>query len=346
MGGGRTKKRKGRKRENRGEFTKGAPKIKMSYDDLARVHHAAKSQVYAQVGWTCKAKGHKVAAMTRFGAGSRDSPIDLDDVEYGSKSLPIEIDSRSSSSESTGPSGGALLGAASYASPSGSGSGSGRSPSRSPSGAVWGGRSPSPGPHGWAGARFRGRVDPWASGSSSSPRDLTDSSRPAWASGGSGIGSGGNNARRRVGAQELRGLLAEEHGGRATRGPNSEYHGPAYEKRLSVATDRYQPPLPPPRPEELDVPTGNVGLSWLRPTDAPPRSDMDCSICMDTVHMRDAAYVTDCGHVFHRVCLDTWKRTKANQGLTCPTCRSGVTWNIGRFPPKRPRGPDHPPNPK
>jgi hypothetical protein len=296
------------------------------------VHHAAKSQVYAQVGLTHKANGHKVAARTRFGAGSRDSPIDLDDVEYGSKSLPIEIDSRSSSS------GGALLGAASYASPSGSGGGSGRSPSRSPRGAVWGGRSPSPGPHGWAGARFRGRIDPWASGSSSSPRDPTDSSRPAWASGGSGSCS--NGARRRVGTRELGRLLAEEHGGRATRGPNSEYHGPAYEKRLSVATDRYRPPSPPPRPEDRVVPEGEVGLSWLRPTDAPPRIDMECSICMDTVHMDDAAYVTGCGHVFHRACLDTWKRAKANQGLTCPTCRRGVTWNVGRFPPKKPRPQD------
>ena len=59
-----------------------------------------------------------------------------------------------------------------------------------------------------------------------------------------------------------------------------------------------------------------------------------------TVHMRDAAYVTGCGHVFHRACLDRWRRAKANQGLTCPTCRRGVTWNVGRFPPKRPRPQD------
>ena len=48
----------------------------------------------------------------------------------------------------------------------------------------------------------------------------------------------------------------------------------------------------------------------------------ECAICMLKVKIADAS-VLNCGHCFHRECLDKW----LNQNLSCPECRSVVDRN-------------------
>lgn len=46
-----------------------------------------------------------------------------------------------------------------------------------------------------------------------------------------------------------------------------------------------------------------------------PHSEETCSICLDTI---DDLFVTNCGHYFHKHCIDTWLNTSNN----CPLCRT------------------------
>lgn len=46
-----------------------------------------------------------------------------------------------------------------------------------------------------------------------------------------------------------------------------------------------------------------------------PHSEETCSICLDTINN---LFVTNCGHYFHKHCIDTWLNTRDN----CPLCRT------------------------
>lgn len=46
-----------------------------------------------------------------------------------------------------------------------------------------------------------------------------------------------------------------------------------------------------------------------------PRTQETCSICLDTI---DNLFVTNCGHYFHKHCIDRWLNTNDN----CPLCRT------------------------
>ena len=50
---------------------------------------------------------------------------------------------------------------------------------------------------------------------------------------------------------------------------------------------------------------------------------MTCSICLDTIN-NDLKL--DCGHDFHKSCIDKWFETQTNEDhiLTCPLCRFEV----------------------
>ena len=48
----------------------------------------------------------------------------------------------------------------------------------------------------------------------------------------------------------------------------------------------------------------------------------DCAICIGKVNLTDAS-VLNCGHCFHRECLDSWLDKKPS----CPECRSYVDRN-------------------
>ncbi len=56
-----------------------------------------------------------------------------------------------------------------------------------------------------------------------------------------------------------------------------------------------------------------------------------CLICLETVKVsaKDSGWIVACGnrHIFHRNCLDGWRKNKTKQGLTptCPTCRANIT---------------------
>lgn len=56
----------------------------------------------------------------------------------------------------------------------------------------------------------------------------------------------------------------------------------------------------------------NSYCSWHAPIDSEP-----CSICMETITQRNVKQL-DCGHMFHKKCISTWK----NEGhRSCPLCR-------------------------
>jgi len=45
-----------------------------------------------------------------------------------------------------------------------------------------------------------------------------------------------------------------------------------------------------------------------------------CTICQDTVESGEVRRVTQCGHYFHRICIDTWFQGN----VLCPTCRHDI----------------------
>ncbi|XP_011187590.1 uncharacterized protein LOC105215394 [Zeugodacus cucurbitae] len=48
-------------------------------------------------------------------------------------------------------------------------------------------------------------------------------------------------------------------------------------------------------------------------------SSLECSICLDDFKKSKDVYSTDCGHIFHRECLDRCKNNMSN--FACPQCR-------------------------
>jgi len=57
-----------------------------------------------------------------------------------------------------------------------------------------------------------------------------------------------------------------------------------------------------------------------------PQEIHECSICLDDISS-SKLQTTQCGHYFHKDCIDNWRRMKNN----CPNCRHNLP------PPPRPR---------
>ena len=55
-----------------------------------------------------------------------------------------------------------------------------------------------------------------------------------------------------------------------------------------------------------------------------------CSICIDSLFsVNNDVSVTQCGHMFHKTCLENWMNTST----TCPNCKTGITATIRKtFP--------------
>lgn len=49
---------------------------------------------------------------------------------------------------------------------------------------------------------------------------------------------------------------------------------------------------------------------------------IDCSICLEKI--KKGSEAVRCGHVFHKKCIDIWKRTSN----TCPLCRTTINENL------------------
>lgn len=52
-----------------------------------------------------------------------------------------------------------------------------------------------------------------------------------------------------------------------------------------------------------------------------------CVICMNEILHKTDAYLSDCGHTFHKNCLTNWKHyieIKSNRNLKCPMCRCNL----------------------
>ena len=61
------------------------------------------------------------------------------------------------------------------------------------------------------------------------------------------------------------------------------------------------------------------------------RVGTECAICLEPVWTIKTAFVTCCGHVFHKNCMVPWQRLKNVN--TCPMCRRkiGRMQHIGEF---------------
>ena len=53
----------------------------------------------------------------------------------------------------------------------------------------------------------------------------------------------------------------------------------------------------------------------------------DCSICYSLLNDPDNITMTNCKHIFHKECLNQWKKAQNMQGVssTCPMCRKRMT---------------------
>jgi len=45
-----------------------------------------------------------------------------------------------------------------------------------------------------------------------------------------------------------------------------------------------------------------------------------CTICQDNIESNEVRRITQCGHYFHRNCIDTWFQ----RNVQCPTCRHDI----------------------
>jgi hypothetical protein len=63
---------------------------------------------------------------------------------------------------------------------------------------------------------------------------------------------------------------------------------------------------------------GNTGADGKNENE----SDNSCSICLEVVSKGGDNRMLECGHVFHKVCIDQWlKQIKRGQDRFCPVCR-------------------------
>ena len=58
----------------------------------------------------------------------------------------------------------------------------------------------------------------------------------------------------------------------------------------------------------------------------------ECSICMDQILTKSSAYLTSCGHSFHKLCIfkafEIKQKTKHASNFTCPNCRTSQGMDI------------------
>ena len=55
-----------------------------------------------------------------------------------------------------------------------------------------------------------------------------------------------------------------------------------------------------------------------------------CSICLDSLFsVNTDVSVTQCGHMYHKTCLENWMNTSP----TCPNCKAGITYRVQRIYP-------------
>ena len=63
-------------------------------------------------------------------------------------------------------------------------------------------------------------------------------------------------------------------------------------------------------------------------------TELECSICIDTINLEEKkskqnVIFLNCGHPFHKNCLQSWVKTNINQGtcISCPMCRRQIIKN-------------------
>jgi hypothetical protein len=65
------------------------------------------------------------------------------------------------------------------------------------------------------------------------------------------------------------------------------------------------------------------------------RPDEECSICLDKINKKSTAYLTGCGHSFHKKCLFNLYEIKRNYNpfcvLKCPICRTNMGLEISEL---------------
>jgi hypothetical protein len=49
----------------------------------------------------------------------------------------------------------------------------------------------------------------------------------------------------------------------------------------------------------------------------------ECSICYEPIYSKPNAFLTDCGHCFHKTCMSKWLISTFLEG-SCPICRQDV----------------------
>ena len=72
--------------------------------------------------------------------------------------------------------------------------------------------------------------------------------------------------------------------------------------------------------KECRVQNSNLALIESLPSTTPTKAqaETECSICFD--HLTTAVSELQCGHVFHRVCIQYWLHLQP----TCPLCKQVV----------------------
>lgn len=79
-------------------------------------------------------------------------------------------------------------------------------------------------------------------------------------------------------------------------------------------------PLLPMTIGDQEIPCNFKRKCYVRPGE-------ECPICFEEIQTKKTAYITGCGHVYHKVCLRKymeckWLSTKYTSNTRCPLCRS------------------------
>lgn len=98
-------------------------------------------------------------------------------------------------------------------------------------------------------------------------------------------------------------------------------------KDISIAQTRVLPPIAATQVREVQTQQmhaiGHHQWSDVTPVSRcrSESSDLDCSICLETIFTHELCFVPMCEHVFHKNCLSRWASC-ADSCPTCPTCRT------------------------
>lgn len=49
-----------------------------------------------------------------------------------------------------------------------------------------------------------------------------------------------------------------------------------------------------------------------------------CSICLENIHLTCFIFKTNCNHIFHTKCIESWANNTSLSILKCPLCRSNI----------------------